>query len=192
MNTARPRRRGAGNKRLDMTEIRSALRDERRWTAIGVIVANTDGSPHWRVEMDGSEAVDIMVDVVLQPSQVPIECRLQAGMWIVPRIGEEVAVSIPDGQIDFLPCIIGILSSNEVPTVQGPTPDRMVFERDEIVAHDGEGGAVPVAIASDLTALKTAIQNAVVISGDGGASLKSTLLAALAGWPHPTTVFKAK
>jgi hypothetical protein len=175
-----------------LSDIRHAMRDERRWFALATVVAPSDGSAHWRVELDGSESVDVMVDVVLQPSQIAVSARLAAGVWVVPRIGEEVVVGIPDGRIDFLPSIVGILSSNSVPTTQGPTPDRMVLERTEIVAHDGAGGAVPVAIASDLSALKTAIQNTVVVPNDGGASFKSTLLSALSGWPHPTTVFKAK
>ena len=186
------KRRKAGAKRADLSDVRRVLQDQRRWTAIGLIVARTDGAPHWRVEMDGSNAVDIMVDVVLQPSQIPLPCRLKSGMWIVPRIGEEVAVSIPDGEIDFMPVIEGVLSSNSVPTVQGPTPDRMVLERTEIVAHDGTGGAVPVAIASDLQALYDAINGAAVAAGDGGATFKANILAALAAWPNPTTVFKAK
>ncbi len=49
------------------------------------------------------------------------------------------------------------------------------------------GGAQFVALASlvtaQLNALKSAISGAVVVPNDGGASLKSTLLAALGSWP---------
>src|SRR5678816_1359817 len=49
------------------------------------------------------------------------------------------------------------------------------------------GGAEFVALADKVTTalqtLKDAITNAVVVPNDGGASLKSTILAALAAWP---------
>lgn len=193
MNISRPRRGRDGSKRLDLTDIKRVLADDRRWVAIGLIVANVDGSLWWRVENDDQgNPVDILVDTVLQPSQIPLTARMESGVWVVPRLGEEVVISIPDGKVDFMPTIIGILSSNEVPATQGPTPDRMVLARSEIVAHDGTGGAVPLAPASDLTTLLNAIGSAAVVAGDGGASFKAAILASLSAWPNPTTVFKAK
>lgn len=52
------------------------------------------------------------------------------------------------------------------------------------------GGSAALAKASDLTALKTAITNAVIVPMDGGESFQTTLLAALTSWPNPTTVLK--
>lgn len=51
------------------------------------------------------------------------------------------------------------------------------------VADAVEALAVASKVATQLTNLKTAISNAVVVAQDGGASFKSTLLAALATWP---------
>ncbi len=85
--------------------------------------------------------VDILVDVVLHPSETPVTARLAAGIWDVPDVGDEVAVLVPDGAIDFMPIIVARLSTNHVPTVQGPQPGRIVIERDEVIVHDGSGGA---------------------------------------------------
>jgi hypothetical protein len=62
--------------------------------------------------------------------------------------------------------------------------------------HEGQvskvriGGAEPVALASlveaQLNALKSAINGGVTVPNDGGASLKTTILAALAQWPEST------
>lgn len=47
-------------------------------------------------------------------------------------------------------------------------------------------------VQSNLNALKAAIAAAVVVTGDGGLSLKTTLLAALSGWPTTTASTKVK
>jgi hypothetical protein len=49
------------------------------------------------------------------------------------------------------------------------------------VANDSVAMAAKVQAA--LTALKTAISDAVVVPGDGGASLKTDIMASLASWP---------
>ncbi len=61
-----------------------------------------------------------------------------------------------------------------------------------IEARSAAGVALPLATKADLTALKTAITNAVIVATDGGASFKATLLAALGAWPAGTTTFKAE
>ena len=43
--------------------------------------------------------------------------------------------------------------------------------------------ALATQVTANLNTLKTAISNAVIVPNDGGASLKSTLLAALSSWP---------
>lgn len=56
------------------------------------------------------------------------------------------------------------------------------------------GSAAPLATKADLATLKLAIENAVVVANDGGASLQETIVAALdlAMWPSGTTVLKAE
>lgn len=54
------------------------------------------------------------------------------------------------------------------------------------------GVAAPLATKADLATLKQAISDAVIVGMDGGASLKSTILAALVAWPVGTVVLKAE
>jgi hypothetical protein len=52
------------------------------------------------------------------------------------------------------------------------------------------GGDQALATKADLDALKAAISGAAVSGGDGGATFKANILAALATWPTGTTVLK--
>lgn len=153
MKITKPKRARRGAKRIDLTEIRKALEDKRVWAALGVIVAPSDGSQHWRIEPDNNgNGIDILVEVVLQPSQVQITARLQAGMWVVPSLGDEVAVLVPDGRTDFMPIVTGLLSSNTVPTVQAPSPTTIVIAckpGGKVYIHDGSGGAGPLPTKAD-------------------------------------------
>lgn len=152
MRIDKPLRSKKASKRIDLSDIREVLKDRRMWAGLGVVVAPTDGSPHWRIETDDSgTAIDILVEVVIQPDQIPITARLTAGMWTVPAIDEEVAILIPAGQVDFQPIIVGILSSNSVPnaTGQAPSPTQIVIARGKVYIHDGSGGAEPLVRKSD-------------------------------------------
>lgn len=60
--------------------------------------------------------------------------------------------------------------------------DALVVEASEI-RLGSDDASDPVALKSDLDALKNAISNAAVSPNDGGASFKSSILAALAEWP---------
>ena len=46
-----------------------------------------------------------------------------------------------------------------------------------------DGVALDSKVQAQLSALKSAISSAVVVPNDGGASLKSTIIAALSSWP---------
>ena len=56
----------------------------------------------------------------------------------------------------------------------------------------GEFVALASLVAAQLGALKTAINGAVIVTGDGGSSFKSTLMAALSGWPASVAAMKTK
>lgn len=128
-------------KRLDLTDMREVFRDRRVWSGLGVVTKEQGQSQHWEVVQTDGDSVDILVDVVLHPSETPIRCRLPAGVWDVPDEGDEVGVILPEGALDFMPVIVCRLSTNSVPTAQGPQPGRIVIQRDEVIVHDGSGGA---------------------------------------------------
>lgn len=199
-SVTKPLRGRRPTKRLDLTDIKEALADGKQWTALGVVVAGDGGLPHWEI-VDGA---DIHVEVELQPTRERVFARLAAGMWIVPALGEEVAVVIPAGDVTFMPTIVCILA-NTIPTSQGPTPERIAIRRAEVVIHDGDGGAAALPTTATLADLRDKILSWTPAAGDGGLALKAALAtlfgadpvtgSPLAGdftWPTTTTVLKAK
>ncbi len=162
----RPKRGNRPTKRLDLTDMRHLFRDGRVWSGLGVVIA-PDGGPHWRIEPNGSgDPFDITVEVEIMPSQVHVTARLRAGMWEVPDVGDEVAILIPAGEIDFQPIVIATLSSGSVPAVQGPEPGRILIVKGEVLVHDGTGGAVALALKSDVDAQRSWV--AAQFSGSNG------------------------
>lgn len=187
----KPKRGGRPTKRLDLTDIRHLLRDQRQWTALGVVVKPEDGGEHWEI-VGGGAGVDVMVEVELQPTQEIVTARLAAGMWIVPDVGDEVAVILPAGALDFMPIVTCILS-HALPAEQGPAPRRIVIARGpgtEVLIHDGNGGAEPLVKKSEFDGHKHAAPTLVGASYGVG-----TDPAAQTGGAAPvigTTVLKAK
>lgn len=147
MNITKPYRGRRGSKRFDLTDLRALLKDQREWSSIGRVFLPPGQAQHF--EITGG---DIFVDVILQPSLVDVTCRLAAGMWLVPALGEEVVVSIPEGQLEFMPVVIGVLSTGKVPSAQQPSPTRIAIVRQEVVIHDGSGGANPLPTLASLQA----------------------------------------
>lgn len=137
MRVSKPKRGRRPAKRVDFTDIRELLRDQRQWTGIGVVSKPEDGGAHWEIVGDNA---DVMVEVVLMPDHVRLSARLAAGMWVVPSLGDEVAVILPAGELEFMPVITCILS-HALPTAQGPNINRIVIARGEVLIHDGAGGA---------------------------------------------------
>lgn len=155
MISRRPKRGRKATKRLDLTDIRAVMRDNRVWSGLAIVVQPDDG-PYWQIIGTDGEDADIHVEVVLQPSGVPLTARLRAGVWEVPAVGDEVAVIIPDGATDFQPIILGILSTGSVPNPsgQGPAPGRILLVKPSVMVHDGAGGAASLALKSDVEAVE--------------------------------------
>jgi hypothetical protein len=152
-------------KKLDFTDMRKAFSDQRLWCSIGLVTAPEDGVSHFEVTDS-----DVLVEVVLQPSLIQLTCRLSAALWRVPDLGEEVMVTVPEGMIEFMPTITDVLSSGRVPTGQGPATGRIVITRTEVVVHDGTGGAVSLALKSDVSNLASFVStlSLPVVGGGGG------------------------
>lgn len=149
---SKPRRNSVGAKRLDLTDLRELLKDRRVWAAVGRVVQPDDGSDYWQIVVHKGDEVDIEIEVVIQPSKVPVTARLRGGgWWEVPAVDDEVALLIPDGQLDFMPIVIGSLSSNRVPSGdQAPAPTNIVITAPaggKVYVHDGSSGAKALATA---------------------------------------------
>lgn len=151
----KPKRSRGGAKRLDLTDMRELFKDRRMWTGVGIVTA-PEGEEHWEIvqNTDGDD-VGVLVEVVLQPSLTPVTCRLAAGIFDVPDEGDEVGVILPEGAADFMPVIVCRLSraASSFPTAQQPQPGHIVIVRDQVLVHDGSGGAVALAKASELQAV---------------------------------------
>lgn len=127
----KPRRGGAGAKRIDLTDLRDLLKDRRLWAQLAVVTRPDGADRHWEL-VSGQ----IHVDVRTVPRGIELHCRLgtQAGsvgqgLWRVPAEGTEVAVLVPDGMPDFQPIIVACLDS-------GPAPDRVGDDKTILVATD--------------------------------------------------------
>jgi hypothetical protein len=136
MRISKPLRGRKPTKRLDLTDLREAVKDQRVWCALGVVI-QPDGEPfHFELVTDGDQVTDVLVDVETQPDGLDVTCRLAAagasqgaGLWRVPAVGDEVAVLLPDGDVSFMPTIVAVLSSGEVPR-------RAAIGRTVLVAPD--------------------------------------------------------
>lgn len=137
--TKRPKK---ATKRLDMTAMREALRDDRVWCGLGLVVQGdqASGGLHFEIEED-----DVLVEVELVPNEERITARLGApaggsgiGVWAVPSVGTEVVVLIPTGDIAFMPCIVATLSSGDLP--DGVAENVTVIANGQVLIHDGNGG----------------------------------------------------
>lgn len=89
---------------------------------------------------------------------------------------------------------VALLASGALRITQG---DATVLEVDTAgVVHLGGAAGELVALANlvttQLTALKTAINGAAVVPGDGGAAFKANLMATLASWPATVAATKTK
>ncbi len=158
MKITAPYRGRSASKRLDMTDMKRALGVDgfKLWCAVAIVQA-PQGEPHFEILAD-----DVHVEVVTQPSLVELTCRLAAGMWRIPNIGEEVLVMIPEGEIAFMPILMDVLSSGSVPAIQGPALGTTVIARPHVLIHDGGGGANPLPTLAEHNAL-VAAHNALVV-----------------------------
>lgn len=154
MKITAPYRGRSASKRLDLTDAKKALGIDgfKLWAAIAIVQA-PQGEQHFEILAD-----DVHVEVVTQPSLIELTCRLAAGIWRIPNIGEEVVVLIPEGEIAFMPILVDVLSSGSVPTTQGPALGTDVIARPHVIIHDGTGGAEPMVPLSQFNAFSAWVE----------------------------------
>ena len=146
----RLKKRQKGANRLDLTDLKKALKDRRCWACHAVVVVAEGESSHWELLLDDDgELIDILIDVTTQPEGLELTCRLggmsSAGTLTIPKLGDEVIVVVPSGKIDFSPAIVAILSSNDLPNGdQGPALGRTLIVNSEVLIHQGDGNAEPI------------------------------------------------
>lgn len=116
MISSRPRRGHKGAKRLDLSDLKTALMDGRTWLTLGRVF-EPDGGEHWHVDTGRSGGKRrVMIEVETIPDGQDLTCRLATKpMWHIPDPGDIVAVAIPSGEVDHCPLIVGILDGGEAP-----------------------------------------------------------------------------
>lgn len=143
-------------RRLDMAEFREALRDDRTWCGLGLVVKRSE---HFFIEDN-----DVLVEVDLMPHGQPLLCRLGAvaggpgqGVWAIPPVGSEVAVLIPEGELDADCMIIATLSSGTLPDGLNENVTVIVAKQGgNVLVHDGSANdARPMATKADIDTLTT-------------------------------------
>ena len=146
--TKRLKKRRVGAHRLDLSDLKKALRDRRQWFVMATVIVPDGEAEHFELDVDdGGNLVDILVHVETQPEQLELTCRLggmsSIGAITIPAVGDEVGVGIPSGRIDFMPSIVCLLSSNNLPNPagQGPASGRTIIVNSQVMVHDGTGGA---------------------------------------------------
>lgn len=153
-------RRRVGAKKLDLSDLRHVLRDRRAWAGMGLVIEPEDGEPHFEIVVEDGNIVDILIEVEIVPERIHVTARLSGsggqntGLWQIPQIGDEVAVLIPDGEVDFCPIIVGVLSGGQIPNGGGQGPDQTttVIVNSKVLVHDGAGGAAPLPTKAEFDA----------------------------------------
>ena len=138
------RRRNTRSKKFDASNLRRAMLDRRVWVAYGVVIDPEDGNLHY--DLDGE---DLLIEVETSPDQLDVTARLGSpfggpnlGMWAIPPIGAEVMVVMPAGAEDFMPTIVAVLSTGDLPA--GVAENVTVLANTKVLVHDGAGGAAPL------------------------------------------------
>lgn len=142
----KPFRGRKASKRLDLTDMRQLFKDNRLWVALATVAVEEGQQQHFEITDEC-----VVVDVVLQPAQEPLRCRLTSTVWRIPDVGDEVLIALPEGQREFLPVIVANLSSP--PTTQGPATGNVVIVGGQVIVHDGQGGANPLPTLAEHNAL---------------------------------------
>jgi hypothetical protein len=156
------KRGNASAKRVDLTDLRAALRDGRAWTSIGQVYLPPGETSHFDLEPDQSgNGTDVLVHVQQMPNGEPLLCRLAcSGVWRIPPVGWEVDLIIPDGELEGGAYIVGAHTTGTVPaaldgdtlTGEAPKVNLKATAGDSVLDASGSvllgGGTLAVVIAN--------------------------------------------
>jgi hypothetical protein len=99
-----------------LSQSAQAIVDGKLWAGVGLVVKRQGEDQHYEIG-DG----DVLVSVDLMPEGQPLWCRLGAGggglgggVLRVPKVGAEVLVLVPRGELEEQPAIVAVLSSGSV------------------------------------------------------------------------------
>lgn len=121
-----------------------------------------------------------------------------AGAAALPVVGSTVTVVFLDDDVKQ-PALVSyqpLRATGGKPTQSSIDATTLKLGPTATLVELGGSGAAALALAAqtttNFTTLKTAITNTIVVPNDGGASFKSTLIAALTTWPSALATTKVK
>jgi len=161
VTTTRGRKRNRRpTKKFDVNGLRrSLMQGQGSWVKLAIVTDIDDDGRHFELVIENGVLVDIMVEVETVPDCMPLTCRMSGlggGTWTVPAVGDEVIVALPDARAEFMSTIVAVLSGNNIPNPvgQGPAANRTIITNSEVLVHDGTGGAVALALKSDVQTVR--------------------------------------
>ena len=158
---------------------------------------------------DSSKLQTVQLGILADETREGCERFQQYGFTSVPLAGAEAVAVFVGGRRDH-GLVIAVddrryrkkgLQPGEVALYQKDghfvllKSDRTVMDAPELrLGSDSAANYVALAnlVATQLTALKTAISGAACTAGDGGAAFKTNLLSALSSWPGSVAAGKVK
>jgi phage baseplate assembly protein V len=154
---------------------------------------------------DSKKMQTLQVSIHADELRDDVERYQPYGLTAAPEAGAEAIVVMVGGNADH-PVAVVVDDRRYRPLDLEEGEVALYTKQDGKRVHCKEDGGVDLGteptdyvalkalVEGQLTDLKTAISNAVVVAQDGGASFKSTLVTALAAWPGNTgaTEVKAK
>jgi hypothetical protein len=156
-----------GGRTANRAEVRDAMEDQRVHVCVGLVVKRPNDDAHYEIVKDDAGApVDVLVEVDLMPRGEAVTARLGAlaggpgcGIWRIPPAGTEVVVSIPRGELENGPCIVGELSTRGVPgaldqdTLVVINPGKVIVasKNDKVYVGSEDGtGTQPMVLGNSL------------------------------------------
>lgn len=137
-----------------LVQLRELLMDRRMWCAVGQVLAPNATDKHFAITGD-----DVYVDVQLSPNGEQVLCRLGTvgggiglGIWSIPPPGSQVAVLVPQGDVEADPVVVAVLSSGAPPDglADGGTIVIAVKGGQQVLIHDGSASdAKPLCTKAD-------------------------------------------
>lgn len=109
---------------IETAELRAAVADGRVWGKLGIVITEPGGDSHFqKVTDDSGNTIDVLVCVRAAHTNEVLWCRLGSGaggnggygIWRIPPEKTEVAVLVPEGELEGAPVIVSTLSSFGVP-----------------------------------------------------------------------------
>lgn len=190
MTIGTPRRGRTASQVFDPSDWRKLFADDRAWVVAARVDTHEGEATHFVVDVDAVGVRTVFVDVVTVPGDVELRCKIGTLPVIIPAVGTEVLVSIPDGRIDFIPAIVGYVTPLGATSGVDATHGVLVVPNGmKLLVHDGDSGeAHKLPTMADFDALRKHVDSqfdANVGHRHGVSGALTTVITTVAALPVP-------